>query len=80
MIDLRYIKAFIATVESGSFTKAAVELNVAQSAVSRQVKLLEESINEELILEPQSKSPLPQKEKNSTILRNCIYKEQMSFY
>ena len=49
MIDLRYIKAFIATVECGSFTKAATELNVAQSAVSRQVKLLEESINEELI-------------------------------
>ena len=49
MIDLRYIKAFMATVEYGSFTKAAVELNVAQSAVSRQVKLLEESINDELI-------------------------------
>ena len=49
MIDLRYIKAFMATVECGSFTKAAADLNVAQSAVSRQVKLLEESINEELI-------------------------------
>lgn len=49
-MDLRYLKAFIATAKHGSFSKAAEELNIAQSAVSRQIKLLEESINDELIL------------------------------
>lgn len=49
-MDLRYLKAFMATASHGSFSKAADELNIAQSAVSRQIKLLEESIDEELIL------------------------------
>ena len=49
-MDFRYLKAFMATVEQGSFSKAAAELNIAQSAVSRQVKLLEESIGAELLI------------------------------
>ncbi len=49
-MDFRYLKAFMATVEQGSFSKAAEELNIAQSAVSRQVKLLEESVGDELII------------------------------
>lgn len=49
-MDFRYLKAFIAAVEQGSFSKAADELNIAQSAVSRQVKLLEESIDDELLI------------------------------
>lgn len=49
-MDFRYLRAFVATAEHGSFSKAADELKIAQSAVSRQIKLLEESIGEELIL------------------------------
>ncbi len=49
-MDFRYLKAFIASVEQGSFSKAADELNIAQSAVSRQVKLLEESVDDELLI------------------------------
>lgn len=49
-MDFRYLKAFMASVEQGSFSKAAEELNIAQSAVSRQVKLLEESVNDELLI------------------------------
>ncbi|MBC7662038.1 MAG: LysR family transcriptional regulator [Chitinophagaceae bacterium] len=49
-MDFRYLKAFVASVEQGSFSKAAEELNIAQSAVSRQVKLLEESIDDELLI------------------------------
>ncbi len=49
-MDFRYLKAFMAAVEQGSFSKAAEELNIAQSAVSRQVKLLEESIDDELLI------------------------------
>ena len=49
-MDFRYLKAFMAAVEQGSFSKAAEDLNIAQSAVSRQVKLLEESIGDELLI------------------------------
>lgn len=49
-MDFRYLKAFMAAVEQGSFSKAADELNIAQSAVSRQVKLLEESVDDELLI------------------------------
>ncbi|NRA65458.1 MAG: LysR family transcriptional regulator [Pseudobacteriovorax sp.] len=49
-MDFRYLKAFIATAENGSFSKAAEKLNIAQSAVSRQIRLLEDSIDQELIL------------------------------
>ncbi|MFY7930338.1 MAG: LysR family transcriptional regulator [Oligoflexus sp.] len=49
-MDFRYLKAFLAAVEQGSFSKAADELNIAQSAVSRQVKLLEESVQDELFI------------------------------
>ncbi len=49
-MDFRYLKAFLAAAEQGSFSKAAEEMNIAQSAVSRQVKLLEESVNDELLI------------------------------
>src|SRR5688572_19459516 len=49
-MDFRYLKAFMAAVEQGSFSKAAEELNIAQSAVSRQIKLLEESVHDELLI------------------------------
>ena len=49
-MDPRYLKAFVATARLGSFSKAAEELNIAQSAVSRQIKLLEQSVDSELIL------------------------------
>jgi DNA-binding transcriptional LysR family regulator len=50
MLDYRYIKAFMVTVKHLNFTKAAEDLGVAQSAVSRQIKLLEESLGEELFI------------------------------
>ncbi len=49
-MDFRYLKAFMAAAEQSSFSRAAEELNIAQSAVSRQVKLLEESVNDELLI------------------------------
>ncbi len=49
-MDYRYLKAFLLTAKHTSFSKAAEELNIAQSAVSRQIKLLEESLDEELII------------------------------
>jgi DNA-binding transcriptional LysR family regulator len=43
-MDLRQMEMFRAVAEEGSFTKAAERLHVSQSAVSRQVKLLEDEL------------------------------------
>ena len=79
MIDLRYIKAFIATRREWKLHESRSRIKCSSIGCEPSGKALEESINEELIFRTSSKS-LPQKEKNSTILRNCIYKGQMSFY
>ncbi len=49
-MDYKYLKSFILTAKHGSFSKAATELRIAQSAVSRQIKLLEESLQQQLLL------------------------------
>lgn len=54
-IDYRYLKAFLVTCRYLNFSKAAQELGIAQSAVSRQIKLLEESVNEQLIVRSSKK-------------------------
>lgn len=43
------MKYFIAVVEQHSFTKAAVECNISQSAISQQIKELENTVGVELI-------------------------------
>lgn len=60
-MEYRYLKAFILTAKYLSFSRAAKELHIAQSAVSRQVKLLEESIEEELIIRSSKKVILTHK-------------------
>jgi len=62
-MDYRYLKAFILTAEYSSFSKAANQLKIAQSAVSRQIKLLEESLEEELIIRSSKKVLLTNKGK-----------------
>lgn len=62
-IDYRYLKAFQLTAYYLNFSKAATELNIAQSAVSRQIKLLEESMNEQLIVRSSKKVILTEKGK-----------------
>lgn len=62
-IDYRYLKAFQLTALYLNFSKAATELNIAQSAVSRQIKLLEESMNEQLIIRSSKKVILTEKGK-----------------
>lgn len=63
MLDFRYLKAFILTAKYSSFSKAALELNIAQSAVSRQIKLLEDTLGEELIIRSSKKVMLSEKGK-----------------
>ncbi len=49
-MDVRQLEMFRAVVEAGSFTAAAQRLHVSQSAISRQLKLLEEELGT-LVLE-----------------------------
>lgn len=65
-LDYRYLKAFLSTAKHLHFSKAAEELNIAQSAVSRQIKLLEESVNDQLIIRSSKKVLLT--EKGETLL------------
>lgn len=60
-LDYRYLKAFMVTTRYLNFSKAAQELNIAQSAVSRQIKLLEESVGQQLIIRSSKKVLLTEK-------------------
>lgn len=61
VMDYRYLKAFLLTAKHASFSKAATELKIAQSAVSRQIKLLEETLGVELIIRSSKKVILTDK-------------------
>jgi LysR family nitrogen assimilation transcriptional regulator len=49
-MDLKQLEYFIRVAELGSFTRAAVELDVAQPALSRQVRLLEVELRQNLLV------------------------------
>jgi len=49
-MDLKQLGYFVRVAELGSFTKAAAALNVAQPALSRQVRLLEVELRQNLLL------------------------------
>lgn len=49
VLDPRLLRAFVAIVDSGSFTQAAERLNSTQSTVSQQLARLEQSVGHELI-------------------------------
>jgi DNA-binding transcriptional LysR family regulator len=49
-VDLRQLEILRAVAQTGSFTSAGQQLHLSQSAVSRQILLLEEELNEQLFL------------------------------
>lgn len=49
-MDLKQIEYFIRVAELGSFTRASIDLGVAQPALSRQVRLLEVELRQNLLL------------------------------
>jgi len=49
-MDLRQLEILKAVVDAGSFTKAGAKLHISQSAISRQVLLLERELNEAIFL------------------------------
>jgi LysR family nitrogen assimilation transcriptional regulator len=48
-MDLKQLEYFVRVAELGSFTRAAVALDVAQPAISRQVRLLEVELRQSLL-------------------------------
>jgi DNA-binding transcriptional LysR family regulator len=48
-MELRHLRYFLAVAEAANFTKAAAQLQVAQPALSRQVRHLEDEIGVELL-------------------------------
>ncbi|MBN8557847.1 MAG: LysR family transcriptional regulator, partial [Burkholderiales bacterium] len=48
-MDLRQLEYFVRVAELGSFTRAALALDVAQPALSRQVRLLELELRQSLL-------------------------------
>ena len=46
---LRQMKYFAAVVECGSFTEAAEQCYISQSAISQQIRILEEELGVELL-------------------------------
>ena len=47
-MELKQLKYFLCVAELGSFSKAAVQLSVAQPILSRQIRSLEHDLNAEL--------------------------------
>ena len=48
-METRYLNTLIASVESGTFSKAAELLHITQSAVSQRIKFLEEHFGQQLL-------------------------------
>ena len=48
-LDLTALRSFVTVAESGGVTRAAQQLHLTQSAVSMQLKRLEESLNQPLL-------------------------------
>ena len=48
-MDLKQLQYFVAVAEMGSFSRAAVRLNVSQPSLSRQVALLEQELGQRLL-------------------------------
>jgi LysR family transcriptional regulator, nitrogen assimilation regulatory protein len=49
-MDLKQLEYFVCVAELGSFTRASILLNVAQPALSRQVRLLEVELRQHLLI------------------------------
>lgn len=80
-MELRDLKAFMAVVEQGSFTKAANVSFVSQPSLSKSIKKLEETLQVELLNRSTRKVELTdagsivfqQGQKYCTVFKSCIF-------
>jgi DNA-binding transcriptional LysR family regulator len=80
-MDLRQFEMVIAVADNASFTRAGEQLHVAQSAISRKIRLLEEELGEPLFkrvsrrvyLTPAGETLLPYARKVFQDLRNAAF-------
>lgn len=49
-MELRQLESLVAIVEGGSFSRAAITLNLAQPSLSRQIALLEKELGQRLLV------------------------------
>lgn len=65
MIDYKQLQALVAIIEEASFERAAIRLNVTQSAVSQRLKQLEERLGQTLVIRS---TPSPQHPQGNSCL------------
>lgn len=61
-MDLKELKSFQAIIHEGTFTKAALKLNYAQSTITNHIKKIEDELNVTLFLEGKSNQLTPEGE------------------
>ena len=68
-MNTKSLEYFIKVVENGSFTKAAEELFISQSAISQQIKSLEEELGYPLMIRNKKGFELTQAEVKPQVLQ-----------
>jgi DNA-binding transcriptional LysR family regulator len=68
-MDLRQLEMFQAIVDAGNFTRAGQRLHVSQSAISRQISMLEDELGVQILLRSNKEVALT--EAGRTLLRHC---------
>lgn len=71
-LDISYLRAFLAVIDEGGFTRAALRLNRTQSGVSMQIRRLEDALATTLFAERKPASLTPAGERLATHARRLL--------
>jgi DNA-binding transcriptional LysR family regulator len=70
-VEFRHLRALLAIAETRSFSRAAIELGYAQSAVSQQVATLERAVGHRLVERPGGPRPVSLTESGEVLVRHA---------
>lgn len=73
---LRQIKYFVTVVDTGSFTEAAEECFISQSAISQQILSLEKELGVQLLVRSTRRFTLTEPGKYLSTAKNCLAKRK----